>query len=81
MLAALQGDVRRYSGRDIPVVPTEYGQLVTPMPIADPEFNLFLDEGLLIGAQLEEWAEHGVPLVEKYLLDGTRSSALIPTWV
>jgi alpha-N-arabinofuranosidase len=39
------------------------------MPKADPEFNLSLDEGLLIGAQLEEWATHGVPLAEKYLLD------------
>ena len=48
---------------------TEYGQLVTPMPTADPEFNLSLDESLLTGAQLEEWAEHGVPLAEKYLLD------------
>jgi alpha-L-arabinofuranosidase len=68
-LAALQAEIRRYSGRDIPVVMTEYGQLVTPMPKADPEFNLSLDEGLLIGAQLEEWATHGVPLAEKYLLD------------
>jgi alpha-L-arabinofuranosidase len=68
-LAVLQAEVRRYSGKDIPVVITEYGQLVTPMPKADPEFNLSLDEGLLIGAQLEEWATHGVPLAEKYLLD------------
>ena len=68
-LAALQAEIRRYSGRDIPVVMTEYGQLVTPMPKADPEFNLSLDEGLLIGAQLEQWATHGVPLAEKYLLD------------
>ena len=68
-LEALQAEIRRYSGRDIPVVMTEYGQLVTPMPKADPRFNLSLDEGLLIGAQLEEWAVHGVPLAEKYLLD------------
>ncbi len=68
-LAALQAEIRRYSGRDIPVVMTEYGQLVTPMPEADPRFNLSLDESLLIGAQLEEWAVHGVPLAEKYLLD------------
>jgi len=69
VLGALQAEIRQYSGRDVPVVLTEYGQLVTPMPKADPEFNLSLDEGLLIGAQLEEWAEHGVPLAEKYLLD------------
>ncbi len=69
VLADLQAEIRSYSGRDIPVVLTEYGQLVAPMPKADPQFNLSLDEGLLIGAQLEEWAEHGVPLAEKYLLD------------
>jgi alpha-L-arabinofuranosidase len=68
-LAALQAEIRHYSGKDIPVVMTEYGQLVTPMPKADPQFNLSLDEGLLIGAQLEQWATHGVPLAEKYLLD------------
>ena len=68
-LKTLQAELRRCSGRDIPVVMTEYGQLVTPMPKADPRFNLSLDEGLLIGAQLEEWAVHGVPLAEKYLLD------------
>jgi alpha-L-arabinofuranosidase len=69
VLAALQAEIRRDSARNVPVVVTEYGQLVTPMPKADPLFNLSLDEGLLIGAQLEEWAEHGVPLAEKYLLD------------
>lgn len=69
VLATLQAEIRRYSGKGIPVVMTEYGQLVTPMPKADPQFNLSLDEGLLIGAQLEEWTTHGVPLAEKYLLD------------
>jgi alpha-N-arabinofuranosidase len=68
-LARLQLAARRYSGRDVPVVLTEYGQLVAPVPAADPEFNLSLDEGLLIGAQLVEWADHGVPLAEKYLVD------------
>ena len=68
-LAELQSKVRRYSGKNVPVFITEYGQLAAPVPAADPAFNLSLDEGLLIGAQLVEWADHGVPVAEKYLLD------------
>ena len=48
------------------------------MPTADPRFNLSLDEGLLVGAQLEEWATHGVPLAEKYLLDSVPFLATYP---
>jgi alpha-L-arabinofuranosidase len=68
-LEAVQDAAREYSGRKVPVYLTEYGQLVAPVPAADPEFNLSLDEGLLIGAQLSEWAEHGVQVAEKYLAD------------
>ena len=67
-LGQLQAEIRRYSGRNVPVFITEYGQLAAPVPAADPAFNLSLDEGLLIGAQLVEWADHGVPVAEKYLL-------------
>jgi len=66
-LAKLQAEAFAYSGRHVPVVVTEYGQLVEPMPVADPQFNLSLDEGLLVAAQLMEWARHGVGLAEKYL--------------
>jgi alpha-L-arabinofuranosidase len=75
-LAMLQHEIRRYSGRDVPVVVTEYGQLVAPVPAADPQFNLSLDEGLLEGAQLIEWVDHRVPLAEKYLAD---SALLTPS--
>jgi len=70
-LSTLQGTIRRYSGRNIPIVLTEYGQLIRPMPIADPAFNLSLDEGLLVGSQLRQWIIHYVPLAEKYLLVST----------
>lgn len=70
-LGALQSEVRRYSGSNIPIFVTEYGQLAAPVPAADPEFNMSLDEGLLIGAQLVEWADHGVQVAEKYLLDSS----------
>lgn len=66
-LARLQRAVRRYSGRPVPVVVTEYGQLVSPVPSGDPQFNLSLEEGLFNAAQLMQWAVHGVPLAEKYL--------------
>ncbi len=49
-LAGLQSEIRHYSGRNVPVLITEYGQLVAPVPTTDPEFNLSLDEGLLVGA-------------------------------
>ncbi len=70
-LSALQGAIRHYSGKNIPIVLTEYGQLIRPMPVADPAFNLSLDEGLLVGSQLRQWIIHYVPLAEKYLLVST----------
>ncbi len=66
-LAQLQSEIRKYSGRNVPVFMTEYGQLVAPMPVADPAFNLSLYEGLFEGAQLIEWMAHGVRVAEKYL--------------
>jgi alpha-L-arabinofuranosidase len=70
-LSTLQSAIRRYSGKNIPIVLTEYGQLIRPMPVADPAFNLSLDEGLLVGSQLRQWIIHYVPLAEKYLLVST----------
>ena len=70
-LAGLQQEIRHFSGRNIPVVITEYGQLVQPMPFADPDFNLSLDEGLLVASQLRQWILHGILLAEKYLLVST----------
>ena len=70
-LTALQRALRHYSGRDVPVVLTEYGQLVEPMPVADPDFNLSLDESILVASQLTQWVDHDLPLAEKYLLDST----------
>ncbi len=66
-VADLQAALRQYSGRSVPVVLTEYGQMVAPMPKSDPYFILSLDNGLLTAAQLIEWIDHGVPLAEKYL--------------
>jgi alpha-N-arabinofuranosidase len=68
-LGRLQHALGQYTGRHIPVVVTEYGQLIWPVPAADHEFNLSLDEGLLVASQLCQWADHGVPVADKYLLD------------
>lgn len=65
--AALQREVKLYSGRKIPVYLTEYGQLVWPVPARAPQFLLSIDEALLIAAQLREWALRGVSVAEKYL--------------
>ena len=77
-LGRLQRLIRHYAGRNVPVVVTEYGQLVKPMPQADPHFILSLDEALLVAAQLRQWIEHGVPLAEKYLLTASPFPALPP---
>ncbi len=66
-LASLQSAVRRYAGRPVPVLVTEYGQLVAPVPASDPQFNLSLEEGLFSAAQIFTWAQTGVPVAEKYL--------------
>ncbi len=68
---ALQSTIRQYSGKNIPIVLTEYGQLVRPMPVADPQFNLSLDEGLLVASQLRQWIDHYLPMANKYLLVST----------
>lgn len=41
------------------------------MPFADPDFNLSLDEGLLVASQLRQWILHGILPAEKYLLAST----------
>jgi hypothetical protein len=70
-VTALQKAIRHYAGHHVPIALTEYGQLVVPMPVADPDFNLSLDEALLVASQLRQWIDHGLPLAEKYLLDST----------
>ena len=64
-LVNLQEAGRYYSGRNVPVVVTEYGQPVAPPPAGDPYWNLSMGEALLTMAQLTEWAYHRVTLAEK----------------
>jgi alpha-N-arabinofuranosidase len=66
-LVNLQEAARYYSGHDVPVVMTEYGQPVWPPPDGDVSWNLSMGEALLTAAQVMEWAYHGVALAEKQL--------------
>jgi alpha-N-arabinofuranosidase len=68
-LSRVQRAIRRYSGKNVPVLLSEYGQLVVPTPAADPKFNLSLYEGLLMASQLRQWIDHDLPVAEKYLLN------------
>jgi alpha-N-arabinofuranosidase len=68
-VSRLQTAVRRYSGKNVPLLLSEYGQLVAAIPVADPEFNLSLYEGLLVASQLRQWIDHNLPVAEKYLLN------------
>jgi alpha-N-arabinofuranosidase len=67
-LARLQEQIRRYSGSNVPVYLTEYGQLVWPVPSSDRQFLLSLDEALLAAVQVREWALAGVPVADRYLV-------------
>ena len=57
-LARLQSQIRRYSGRNVPVLITEYGQLVAPVPTTDPDFNLSLDVTVQGGCAVERAMVH-----------------------
>ena len=67
-LARLQKAIKRYSGRNVPVYVTEYGQLVWPVPVKAPKFLLSLGEALFNAAQLRAWALGRVKVAEKYLV-------------
>lgn len=78
-VSSLQRAVRRYSGNNVPVLLSEYGQLVAPMPAADPRFNLSLYEGLLVASQLRQWIDHNLPVAEKYLLNSAPFLDRVPS--
>jgi len=61
-VSRLQRAVRRYSEKTYPSSLSEYGQLVAPVPAADPRFNLSLYEGLLVASQLRQWVDHNLPV-------------------
>ena len=67
----LESEARQVTGRHVPLVLTEYGQLVssTPDPGRAPYYLSSLDEALLNASQLAEWIRLGIPVADRQLLD------------
>jgi alpha-N-arabinofuranosidase len=67
---ALEATITADAGHAIPLVLTEYGQLInaTPDPTTVPYFLNSLDEALLNASQLAEWITLGVPVADRQLL-------------
>jgi hypothetical protein len=68
---ALQAEIDAAAGRPVPLVLTEYGQLLssTPDPLEAPYFLDSLDEALLNASQLADWIKLGIPVADRQLLD------------
>jgi alpha-N-arabinofuranosidase len=69
----LESQVLQASGKNIPLVLTEYGQLInaTPDPMeTDATYYLnSLDEALVNASQLADWIKLGIPVADRQLLD------------
>ena len=74
---SLQTDADQDAGRHIPLVLTEYGQLIdsTPDPLEAPYFLNSLDEALLNASQLADWIQLGIPVADRQLLDAELPAA------
>lgn len=67
----LQAEVDRAAGHHVPLVLSEYGQLIdsTPDPLDAPYFLNSLDEALVNASQLADWIRLGIPVADRQLLD------------
>jgi alpha-N-arabinofuranosidase len=67
----LQTEVDEGAGHPVPLVLSEYGQLIdsTPDPLSAPYFLNSLDEALLNASQLADWINLGIPVADRQLLD------------
>jgi alpha-N-arabinofuranosidase len=68
---SLQSLADQTAGHHVPLVLTEYGQLInsTPDPLDAPYFLDSLDEALLNAGQLADWIHLGIPVADRQLLD------------
>lgn len=64
----LEATIEKYAGRYIPLVETEYGQLLNSNPNGYPYFHESLDEALLNASQLADWIRLGIPVADRQLL-------------
>ncbi len=72
--ASLEVSGRHYAGHAVPLVETEYGQLLNSNPDSHPYYHYSLDEALLNASQLVEWIRLGIPVADRQLV-----AAEIPT--
>jgi alpha-N-arabinofuranosidase len=73
---SLQALVHQVAGPNIPLVLTEYGQLINSTPDANPldpdapnYYLNSLDEALVNASQLADWIKLGIPVADRQLLD------------
>jgi hypothetical protein len=66
----LQAAADAAAGRHVPLVLTEYGQLIgaTPDPATVPYYLNSLDEALVNASQLADWIRLGIPVADRQLL-------------
>jgi alpha-L-arabinofuranosidase len=66
----LQAQVDAAAGHHVPLVLTEYGQLInsTPDPLDAPYYLNSLDEALVNASQLANWIGLGIPVADRQLL-------------
>jgi alpha-N-arabinofuranosidase len=73
----LQAQADQAAGHHVPLVLTEYGQLIdsTPDPLDAPYFLDSLDEALVNASQLADWIQLGIPVADRQLLDAELPAA------
>ncbi len=73
----LQAETDQAAGHHVPLVLTEYGQLIdsTPDPLDAPYFLNSLDEALVNASQLADWIQLGIPVADRQLLDAELPAA------
>jgi alpha-N-arabinofuranosidase len=77
----LQANADQDAGHHVPLVLTEYGQLIdsTPDPLEAPYFLNSLDEALVNASQLADWIQLGIPVADRQLLDAELPAAAAVT--
>jgi alpha-N-arabinofuranosidase len=80
-VGALQSELRQDAGRQVPLVLSEYGQLVssTPDRTVVPYYLSSLDEALLNASQLADWIRLGIPVADRQLLNAELPPATLTT--
>jgi hypothetical protein len=76
-----QAETTAAAGRHVPLVLSEYGQLVssTPDRTVVPYYLSSLDEALLNASQLADWIRLGVPVADRQLLNAELPPASLTT--